>query len=55
MLKAAKCGNYRLTDLIKRFMLKNLLSNISTLGVLQIPLSGKARRTEGNFLHENEV
>jgi hypothetical protein len=54
MLIVAKYGNYQITDLIKRFMLKSL-SNMLTLGLLQISLAAKSQQTEGHLLHENEV
>jgi hypothetical protein len=36
-------------------MLKNILSNMMTLGPLQTSLAAKALRTEGHLLRENEV
>lgn len=40
MLIVAKCGNFQVTDLIKRLMLQNL-SNMLTVGLLQISLAAK--------------
>jgi hypothetical protein len=36
-------------------MLKGILSNMLTSGLLQISLAAKAQRIEGNLLCENEV
>jgi hypothetical protein len=36
-------------------MSKGLVSNMLTLGLLQISLAAKAQRTEGNLLRENAV
>jgi hypothetical protein len=53
--QGSKNYNYQLIDFNKRFMLKVLLSNMLTLGLLQISLATKAQQIQGHLLDENQL